>query len=196
MQQKSPPQKPQTVRRSSARLEDRYATALYELARDSNSVESVGEALTALQDAIVGSADFAQALKNPALGKTSQANALATIAAKQGASKLVQNFLRLVAAKGRQGKLPQIISAYHAIAAAARGELAAEVRSASPLSDAQQQELTRALVAKHGAQSIALTTIIDPSLLGGFSVQVGTMLYDRTLSSQLNRLLTQLKEAA
>ena len=196
MQQKSPPQAPQTVRRSSARLEDRYATALYELARDSHDVESVGEALTALQDAVAGSPDFARALQNPVLGKASQANALAAIAAKQGAGKLVQNFLRLVAAKGRQGMLSQIISAYHAIAAATRGELAAEVRSASPLTGAQQQELTRALAAKHGAQSVTLTTIIDPTLLGGFSVQVGTMLYDRTLSSQLNRLLTQLKEAA
>lgn len=196
-QQKSTPDEPTAKAvRGTARLEDRYATALYELALDAKAVDSVAAELTSLQDAITGSADFARALKNPVLGKTGQANALGAITAKQGASKLVQNFTRLIAQKGRQSKLPQIIAAYHAIAAAARGELLAEVRSPMPLTEAQQQKLIAELSAKHKATTIRLNTIIDPSLLGGFSVKVGTTLYDRTLSSQLNRLMLQLKEAA
>ena len=177
------------------RLEDRYAHALFALATEQDRQAAVEADLVTLSDLIATMPALALALRNPALGRAGQGNALAKIAERLGAAPLTQNFLRLVAQKGRVAKLPGIIAAFRAIAAAARDETTAEVTSAAPLSDAQTAQLTRELDGIAGAK-VTLHVTIDPALIGGLSVKLGATLYDRTLKSHLNRLMLKFEEAA
>ena len=184
-----------TTVRQTARVEDRYALALVELAAERGIVPAVEADMQALGAAVESSAELKKALRHPLINRATQGRVLKSIATKLGLSDLTQKFLALVAGKKRQAELLAIVIAFQAECARRRGEVTALVRSATALTAAQQEELARVLSAKHNAK-VKLNVLVDENLLGGMTIQIGTVLYDRTLKSQLNRLSTQLQEAA
>jgi F-type H+-transporting ATPase subunit delta len=193
--QRSQPTDAPPARGTTAHAHDRYALALMELALDAGQLSAVESDIQALGEAIASSADLQRALRHPLIARAQHDAVLQAIAAKTSMQSLTKKFISLVVAKKRQGLLPDIAAAFAALCAAQRGELTATVTSAHPLSSAQQDELVRILSVRHHA-SVKLNVAVDPSLLGGMRIHIGATLYDRTIASQLNRLTTQLQEAA
>lgn len=181
--------------RNTARLPDRYAHALYELAAQQQVLPAVEKDMAALAAALDAAPDLRRTLAHPLIDRAAQERVLKAIATNLGAQPLTQKFVALVCRKKRQANLAAIIDAFQDVCANHRGELTAQVRVAAPLSPAQQDELARVLSAKHNA-TIKLNVTVDPAVLGGMAVQVGATLYDRTVQSQLARLQTKLEEAA
>lgn len=185
----------ETTVRHTARVEDRYALALYELAAERGVVAVVEADMQSLSATVSSNAELKKALRHPLINRATQGRVLKSIAVKLALNELTQKFLALVAGKNRQAELMAIIGAFQVECAHRRGEVTALVRSATVLSAAQQEELVRILSAKHNAK-VKLNVQVDESLLGGMTVTIGAQLYDRTLKSQLNCLSTQLQEAA
>lgn len=169
-----------------------YAAALFDLAKDTNAVEATEKELDAIADLIAGSDDFARFLKSPTISSDAKSEALDAVLAKASTSVLVGNTLRLVARNGRLFALPAIIAAYRALAAEARNEVAADVTSATTLSDAQQKELARVLKDKLG-KDVTLNTVVDESLIGGLVVKVGSKMIDTSLKTKLSAMKIAMK---
>lgn len=181
--------------RDTARLQDRYAVALYELAAEAQQLAVVEKDMTQLRETIAAAADLRQTLAHPLIDRATQQRVLKAVATTIGVQPLTQKFLALVCSKKRQAELTSIIDAFIDLCATRRGELTADVRVAAPLPQAQQDELARVLSVKHKA-TVKLNVTIDPAVLGGMAVKVGATLYDRTIQSQLTRLQATLEEAA
>lgn len=184
-----------TPMRDSARLVDRYAVALYELAVESNALTVIEKDMANLRATLDAASDLRQTLSHPLIDRATQQRVLKAVATNLGAHALTQKFVALVCSKKRQAELHNIIDAFIDLCATRRGELTAEVRVAAPLSPAQQDELARVLSTKHNA-TVKLNVVVDPNVLGGMAVKVGATLYDRTIQSQLTRLQATLEEAA
>jgi len=160
-----------------ASLGGRYATALFELARDAKALPAVESSLNTVRDAVAQSADFKRLTTNPLL---SRADAAKGVAAAAGALKLddtTTRFLGVLAQNRRLAELPAIIRAFRGLAAAHRGETTAEVVSAHPLSDAQVDALKQQLRTRVG-RDINVDLSVDPSLLGGLVVKIGSQMID------------------
>ncbi len=175
-----------------ASLQGRYASALYDLASESKAVAAVESDLETLGQAIAGSADLAALIRNPQIGRDAAAGAMAGVAKLLGLSQLTHNFLGVLAANRRLAKLPEIVRAFAAIAAAARGEVKAEVTSAHPLSDAQLTALSAKLKAREG-KDVKLTATVDPAILGGLVVRIGSTQIDSSIRTRLNTLAQAMK---
>ncbi len=174
-------------------IAERYAGSLYELAAQSNSVDKVEADLSSFETLLSESADLDRLIKSPVFSAEDQLKAIASIADKAGITGLVGNFLRVVAQNRRLFAVPAMIKAFHAIAAEARGEVAAEVTTAHPLSSAQEEELKAALKGVTG-KDVAISATVDPSLLGGLVVKIGSRQIDTSLRTKLNSLKLALKE--
>lgn len=172
---------------------ERYASSLFELALEANSVESVGSDLGRFQSMIDESADLKRLIVSPVFSAEDQFKAISAIVAKSGLSGLVANFLKVVARNRRLFAVPGIIKAYRAIAARHRGEVAADVVSAHALSPAQETELKAALKGVTG-KDVAINVTVDPSILGGLIVKVGSRQIDTSLRTKLSSLKLALKE--
>lgn len=168
-------------------LAGRYATAVFELAQDQKSVPAVEKDFTALKSAIAGSADLARLIRSPIFGANDQARAIGAIADKMGVSTLTKNFLMVLAAKRRLFVLSDIIRAFEEKVARDRGEVQATVTSARTLGDSEMTELRSILKSKLGREP-RLETKVDPSLLGGLIVKVGSRMIDSSLRTKLNGL--------
>ncbi|WOI53081.1 F0F1 ATP synthase subunit delta [Parvularcula sp. LCG005] len=173
---------------------ERYATAFFELARDENSLEALEADLTALEKALADSAELRSVAQSPIFSSESKTAAFTAIAQAQGAQQLTQNLIALLGRNNRISVLPGIITAFHRMAAAHRGEVSAEAVSARPLSDEQTKAL-RAQIESSVGKAVNLVTSVDPSLLGGLIVKVGSRMVDSSLRTKLNRLQQTLKEA-
>ncbi|GIX20614.1 F0F1 ATP synthase subunit delta [Erythrobacter cryptus] len=170
-----------------ASLEGRYAAALFDLASESGVVGPVESDLDALAKALGESAELAGLIANPELSRAAQGKAIAAVAEAMGLAPLVGKFLGVLAANRRLAKLPGIISAFKAIAAAQRGEVAATVTSAHPLSAEQLAALKTKLTQREG-RTVMLTTKVDPELLGGLVVTIGSQRIDGSIRTRLNAL--------
>jgi F-type H+-transporting ATPase subunit delta len=170
-----------------------YATALFELASADKSAPAVEKSLVAIEKLISGSDDFARYLNSPAIDAETKRVAMEAIVAKAKAPVLVINFLKLVARNGRLFALPTMIASYKAIAAAARGEVTADVTSATALSAAQTKTLADTLKKKIG-KTVTLHTHVDPSLIGGLQVKVGSQMIDSSLKTKLTAMKIAMKE--
>ncbi|GLQ54337.1 ATP synthase subunit delta [Devosia nitrariae] len=170
-----------------------YASALFDVAKDENQLASVETALSDVGRLVRESEDFARFLKSPAINAEDKAEAVNAILAKTQTNPLVSNLLKLVARNGRLFALSQIIDAFKALAAAARGEVTAEVTSAAPLTDAQAKSLSETLSAKVG-KAVTLNQHVDPSLIGGLQVKVGSQLIDSSLKTKLAAMKIAMKE--
>ena len=175
-----------------ASLAGRYASALFELASENGTVTAVETDLAGLGAALSESADLVAATTNPELSRAEQASAMAAVAGHLGLSDLTTNFLGVLAGNRRLAKLPEMIAAFKTIAAAQRGEVSAKVTSAHPLSDAQLAALKDKLTARQG-RTVMLTSDVDPDLLGGLVVTIGSERIDASIRTRLNSLSQAMK---
>ena len=175
-----------------ASLSGRYASALFELASESGTVTSVETDLETLGNALSESADLRNAISNPQLSRDEQGKAVAAIASHLSLSELTTRFIGVLAGNRRLAKLPEMISAFKTIAAAQRGEVTATVTSAHPLSDDQIATLKNKLTARQG-RTVMLSADVDPDLLGGLVVTIGSERIDASIRTRLNSLSQAMK---
>lgn len=175
-----------------ASLQGRYASALYELAAENKAVAAVESDLEALGNAILGSADLAGLIRNPRLGRDAAARTIAEVGKLLKVSPLTQNFLGVLAGNGRLAVLPDVVRAFASIAAAARGEVSAQVTSAHPLSATQLKALEAKLKAREG-KAVKVTASVDPEILGGLVVRIGSTQIDSSIRTRLNTLAHAMK---
>ena len=172
---------------------ERYAGSLFELARDANQIAQVEKDLARFEALLDGSEDLRRLVESPVFSSEEQLRAISAIADKAGISGITGNFLRVVAGNRRLFALPGMIKAFAQIAAEARGEVVAEVSSAHDLTAAQQNELKAALKSVAG-KDVTIKLTVDPSLLGGLVVKLGSRQIDTSLKTKLASLKLALKE--
>jgi F-type H+-transporting ATPase subunit delta len=172
---------------------ERYASSLFELALEAGVVEAVGADLDAFQSLLDESDDLKRLVESPVFSSEDQGKAIAAICEKAGLNTLAANFLKVVAKNRRLFAVPGMVRAYREIAAAHRGEITAEVTSAHALDEAQETELKAALKSVTG-KDVAVSVTVDPSILGGLIVKVGSRQIDTSLRTKLSTLKLALKE--
>jgi F-type H+-transporting ATPase subunit delta len=172
----------------------RYAQALFDLASDQDALGPVEADLKGLEAARAENADFKRFLSSPAYGAEEKGKGLAAIAKAAGVNPLTAKFLGLLAHNNRASALPAVTRAFLALAAKKRGAVAAEVVSAVPLTEAQSKGVAAALRQALGKDP-EMTVRVDPAILGGLKVRVGSRLYDASLKSRLDTLKHALTRA-
>jgi F-type H+-transporting ATPase subunit delta len=170
-----------------------YASALFDLAQSENQLASVETGLSDISRLIGESEDFSRYLHSPVIPGEVKASALEAILGKASVNPLLANFLRLVAKNGRLFALDAIIVGFRELAAAARGETTAEVTSAAPLTAEQAAALGETLKAKLG-KTVTLNQFVDPSLIGGLQVKVGSQMIDSSIKTKLAAMKVAMKE--
>ena len=173
-------------------LSGRYATALFDLAIDGNCLDTVSASLATLKDALAGSADLKSLTTSPMVTRKAAAAGIAAVADSLKLDKLTISFLGVLAQNRRLASLPAIIRDFASLAAARRGEISARVTAAHPLTATQQKALAAKLKAGLG-RDVALDITIDPSILGGLVVRVGSRMIDSSLKTRLDSLGQALK---
>ena len=171
----------------------RYASALYDLADEKGALDAVAGDLASLQKMVDDSDDFRRFLKSPVISRTDQSKAIAAVADKAQLSPLAHKFLGLLASNRRLFVLPGVIAGFRAILADRRGEATAQVTSAAPLTESQTTSLIEALKKSVGRSKVAIVSKVDPSILGGLIVKVGSRMVDSSLKSKLQRLKLSMK---
>ncbi len=173
-------------------LSGRYARALFELALGSKAIAAVEASLATLTEAMAESADLKTLMSSPLVGRGAAGAAVAGVADGLGIDGLTKNFLGVLAANRRLALLPAVIRDFAALNAARKGEVTADVTAAHKLSAAQQKALATKLKAGIG-RDVALNVTVDPSILGGLMVRVGSRLIDSSLKTRLENLGQALK---
>ncbi len=174
-------------------IADRYAAALFDLADSSSALDQVAGDLKTLKAMLRGSADLRRVVDSPVLSRADQGKAIAAVAKAAGFADLTTKFLGLAAKNRRLHTLDGVIASYLGRLAARRGEKSASVASAVALTPAQNDALVSALKTAFGG-SIAVEVKVDPSLLGGLVVQVGSQMADSSLKTKLQHLKLTMKE--
>lgn len=177
-----------------ASLAGRYASALFELASEAGTVTAVESDLEKLRIALAESADLRSLANNPQVSRGAAQAAIGGVAKLLELSGLTGNFLGVLAQNRRLSQLPSMIRAFNTIAAAQRGEVTAEVASAHALSDTQLAALKDKLTAREG-RTVKLQTSVDPDLLGGLVVTIGSKRIDGSIKTRLNTLATKMMKA-
>ena len=173
-------------------LAGRYATALFELADESKQLDAVADDLRSLNRMIDDSADLYRLIRSPVLSRDEQAGGLAAIMEKAGIGDLTRRFVGVVGTNRRLFVLPDIIRGYLAELASRRGEVTAEVVSAKALTEKQVQSLTDGLRRAVGTP-VSVESRVDPGLLGGLVVKLGSRMVDSSLRTKLQRLRLAMK---
>ncbi|MDZ3830698.1 MAG: F0F1 ATP synthase subunit delta [Sphingopyxis sp.] len=175
-----------------AGLAGRYASALFDLARESKQIDSVQKSLATLKAALAESADLSALVASPVVSRTDAAKAVEAVAKTMKLDSLTAKFLGVLAENRRLADLPAMIDAFDAIVAAHRGEVTAKVTSAHPLSAAQLKALTANLKTRVG-RDVQIATTVDPAILGGLVVQLGSQLIDGSIRTRLNSFAQAMK---
>ncbi len=175
-----------------ASLAGRYASALFDLASEAGSVSAVESDLENLHKALSESDELTNLITNPQVSRDQAAGAIASVGKKLKTSELTQNFLGVLAGNRRLGDLPGMIRAFGTIAAAQRGEVTANVTSAHDLSKTQLSTLKDKLTAREG-RTVKLSADVDPDLLGGLVVTIGSKRIDGSIRTRLNSLAQAMK---
>ena len=175
-----------------AGLAGRYASALFELARESNTIDAVQKSLGTLKTGVTESADLSALIASPVVGRADAANAIAAVAKAMKLDSLTAKFLGVLAENRRLADLPKMIDAFAAIVADHRGEVTAQVTSAHPLTAAQLNELTANLKSRVG-RDVTVAATVDPAILGGLVVQLGSQLIDGSIRTRLNSFAQAMK---
>ena len=175
-----------------ASLAGRYASALFDLASEAGTVTAVESDLDKLAEALTESGELRALIRNPEVSREQIGRVLTGMGDYLALTDLTKNFLGVLAHNRRIGDLPAMIRAFHAIAAAQRGEVTAEVASAHALTDAQIATLEQKLRAREG-RTVQLKTRVDPDLLGGLVVTVGSKRIDGSIRTRLNSLAQAMK---
>ena len=175
-----------------ASLAGRYALALFELARETKSIDAVEASLSTVQGALAQSDDFRTLTASPVVSRGDAAKAVLASAQALGVDATTRSFLGVLAENRRLGQLPAIIRAFRQLASRHRGETTAEVTSAHPLSEDQIGELKQQLRQRVGRE-VAVELAVDPALLGGLVVRIGSQMIDSSIRTRLNALGSAMK---
>ena len=173
---------------------ERYAQALFDLSQETGALDAVRGDLASLKAAWLDSADLRRLAQSPVISADDQVKGLSAIADKAKFNATTKKFLGLLAQNGRARDLPGVIAGFQALYAKATGVVAAEVVSALPLSAAQTKSIQSALRESLGRDP-ELTARVDPSILGGLKVKVGSKLFDASLKTKLDQMKFALKRA-
>ena len=172
----------------------RYATALFDLARDQNVVDAVKADLDNFEVLLDESADLKRLVRSPVFSADSQSRALVAVLEKAGISGISANLLKVLTANRRLFAVADVIRAYRALVAKYKGEASADVTVAEPLSDKNLDALKAALKSVTG-KDVALNVKVDPSIIGGLVVKLGSRMVDSSLRTKLNSIKHAMKEA-
>lgn len=175
-----------------ASLAGRYAVALFELAAEDGVVTAVENDLDTLSAALSESAELASLTTNPQLSRQAKTSAMDGVAKLLELSTLTRRFLGVLAENRRLAELPRMIRAFREIAAAQRGEVSAQVVSAHPLSEDQLGTLRKKLTAREG-RTVKLSSSVEPDMLGGLIVTIGSKRIDGSIRTRLNALTQAMK---
>ena len=173
-------------------LAERYAAALFELADERHALDDVAGDLRELRAMLQNSSDLARLLRSPVLSRDEQGKAIAALAEQAGMSNLTRDFLGVVARNRRLFAVADILRTFRALLARERGEVNADVATAHALTPAQMQVLSDSLKASIG-KNVQINTRVDPGLLGGLIVKVGSKMIDNSLRTKLNNLKVVMK---
>jgi F-type H+-transporting ATPase subunit delta len=172
----------------------RYASALFELASDARQIPAVGKDLARFDALIAGSTDLEHLVKSPAFTAGQQISAVTAVLAKAKITGLAANFIKLVASKRRLFAIRGMVTAYNALADQRAGVVKAEVTVADKLSDKNRKAVLEALRSVTG-KNVTISEKIDPSLIGGIIVKMGSRMVDSSVRTKLNSLKIAMKEA-
>lgn len=173
---------------------ERYALALFDLAKDSGELAKVEADMKSLKAMIADSADLRTLLASPKFGSDEKTKGLLAVADKAKLAATTRNFLGVLGGNSRASALGSVIFSFQKLAADHRGAISAEVVSAAPLSAKQAKDIATALRSALGKDP-EIETRVDPSILGGLKVKVGSRLFDASLKSKLDQLKFALKRA-
>ena len=173
----------------------RYANALFELARENKATDEVRNDLEKFDAMIGGSADLTRLVRSPVFGADEQLKALSAILDKAGIGGLAANFLRVITANRRLFAVRDMIRGYRALVARHKGEVTAEVTVAEPLNAKNLDALKSALKSVTGGKDIDLNVSVEPGIIGGLIVKLGSRMIDSSLRTKLNAIKFAMKEA-
>jgi F-type H+-transporting ATPase subunit delta len=173
----------------------RYATALFELARDEKAVDAVKKELDQFDALVGGSADLNRLVRSPVFGADEQLTALSAILSQAGITGLAANFLRVITTNRRLFAVRDMIRAYRALVARHKGEVTAQVTVAEKLNDKNLDALKSALKSVTGGRDIDLDVKVEPAIIGGLIVKIGSRMVDSSLRTKLNSIKFAMKEA-
>lgn len=171
----------------------RYASAVFDLAKESGALKALESDIDALATALDQSTDLRDLISSPIFSREDQLKAIDAVAKKMGLSALTTNTLGLMAGKRRLFVLPQLVTSLQDMIAADKGEITAEVTSATALSKDQAAKLAASLKARTG-KTVKLKTTVDESLIGGLVVKLGSTMIDTSIRAKLSALQNAMKE--
>ena len=177
-------------------LAGRYAGALYALAEESGKIDAVVKDMNGVAELVSANQDMRMLVESPAITWAEQTKAVTAVLEKGGADALTVKFVGTVASNGRLHALSRIISAFLAEHARRRGEVSAEVISAVEMDDARRARVEQAVSKLAGSDKLSLSMRVDPSLIGGLVVRIGSRMIDTSIRTKLNRLETAMKGMA
>jgi len=175
-----------------ASLAGRYASALFDLARDQRQIDAVGRSLDALGSALVDSKEFGELVESPLVSRKEAGKAFAALAPQLGLDDITTNFLGVLARNGRKNHLRAVIRSFKRLAAEHRGETTAEIVTARPLNDDQVAALKQQLRTRAG-RDVNIDAAVDSNILGGIVVKLGSQRIDASIRTKLNRLAQAMK---
>ncbi|MBT2130501.1 F0F1 ATP synthase subunit delta [Aliiroseovarius lamellibrachiae] len=174
-------------------IAQRYATAVFELAKEGKKLKAVEGDLDALEAVLADSADFRNLITSPVYTRDEQGAGVGAIAKQMKLSPMVANVLGLMAQKRRLFALPQLVAALRAAIAEDKGEVTAEVTAAKAMTKAQQDKLAKSLKASIG-KDVKVNVAVDEDLIGGLVVKVGSRMIDTSIKAKLDALQNSMKE--
>ncbi len=174
-------------------IASRYASALFELAKDDKALKALESDTAMLAETLAASPDLRAMIGSPVISREDQGKAISAIAVKMGLSVLTANTLKLMADKRRLFVLPQFLASLSDLISAEKGEVTAEVTAARALSAAQSKKLAETLKARVG-KTVKLKTTVDESLIGGLVVKLGSTMIDTSVKAKLAALQNAMKE--
>ena len=175
-----------------ASLAGRYASALFGLARDERQIDAVSRSLGLLAQALVDSRDFAELVSSPLVDRADAGKAIEAVGQQLSLDPITTNFIGVLARNGRKNQLQNVIRAFRRLAADHRGETTAEVVTAHVLKDDQLAALKQQLRVRAG-RDVTIETRIDPEILGGIVIKMGSQMIDASIRTKLNRLAEAMK---
>ena len=173
----------------------RYATALFELALENKAVDNVKKDLEQFDELVEDNPNLSRLVRSPVFGANEQLNALSAILDKAGIKGLAANFLRVITTNRRLFAVRDMIRAYRALVARYKGEVTAQVTIAEKLNAKNFDALKSALKSITGSKDIDLDVTVDPAIIGGLVVKVGSRMVDSSLRTKLNAIKFAMKEA-
>lgn len=172
----------------------RYASALFSLAQEQNAMDAVASDLAAFEALMNESADLRRLVRSPAFSALEQSKGLNAVLERAAIGGLAAKFFQLVAAKRRLFAIADMIAAYRTLLDRAHGVTRAQITVAEPLGEEHLATLRKALQDSAGASSVEIAVKVDPAIIGGLIVRVGSRMVDGSLRTKLNSIRTRMKE--